>query len=142
MRTIDAVQDYLRYSLEQGDTASTVARKSSILTRFAHSLPELPLDPPHIFKFLGTCGKTHATRKSARKTVRAFYTYICEKYDLPDPMPRVAIPLRAAKRAMVARQTQSVGGGVRLFSLQHHQPRHPLPPLWPPHLPHRRSPSS
>ena len=130
MRTKDAVADYINHCLEQGDTAGTITVKQSILNRFAAALPELPTDPRHIFKFLGTCGHTSATRKSARRTIRAFYTFICQKHDLPDPMPKVAIPMRAAKRSLTSAQVlHGGGGGQKRFSPVPPRPGHPLPPL-------------
>jgi len=126
MRTTDAVQHYINNCLEQGVKASTIVNKQSILNRFAQRFPEVPTDPDHIFKFLATVGHTQSTRKGARKHIRAFYTFVCGLIDIPDPMPRVAVPLRAAKRSGAYAPVLH-GGGGRTDVLNRTPPTRPSP---------------
>lgn len=110
MNTAQAVSGYLAYCQANGASFGTIANKQSILGRFAQDNPQLPLNPEPIFHFIAGCGKSQATRETARKHIRAFYTWACGEFDLPDPMPQVAVPLRAAKRPR-AGQSYAQGGG-------------------------------
>lgn len=112
METARAVNEYLAACQANGSAPSTLVLKQSILGRFAQDNPELPLQPQPIFQFLATMGKAQATRKSARQRIRAFYTFVCQKYDLPDPMPQVTVPLRSAKRQRSAAEVLHMGGGA------------------------------
>jgi len=111
MNTAQVAGEYLHLCQRNGASPGTIANKQSILRRFAQDFLEIPQAPEPIFRFLATCGKSQATRKTARDHVRAFYAFACQKYDLVDPMPQVAVPLRGTKRSRGRTQDIGMGGG-------------------------------
>lgn len=120
MKTMQLVSEYLAACQANGASPGTISNKQSLLGRFALDNPDLPLLPEPIFQFLGTLGKSQATRTQGRKNIRAFYTFVCQKHgQIIDPMPQVAVPLRAAKqhRGRVLHQSSAplmhMGGGHR-----------------------------
>ena len=80
MQTMQLVNNYLAACQTNGASPGTIAAKQSVLGRFALDCPELPPEHPPIIKFLASICKSPASRKTARKHIRAFYTFLCQQY--------------------------------------------------------------
>ena len=99
MKTQMAVSDFLRSRQARNLSPITIAWYREKLQLFARLCPELPEEPGPIEEHLATIQGVPETRHAHFRALRAFFKFVSERYELPNPMTKVAPP-RCPKKVM------------------------------------------
>ena len=100
MKTQMAVNDFLRSRQARNLSPITITWYRDKLQLFAWSCPELPEEPGPIEEHLATIKGTPETRHAQFRALRAFFKFVSQRYELPNPVTKVAPP-RCPKKVMV-----------------------------------------
>jgi len=112
MKTLAAVDEFLR-SRQAGNLSTiTIAWYRGKLQLFARSCPKLPKKPGPIEEHLATIKGAPETRHAQFRALRAFFKFLNQRYKLPNPMTKVDSP-RCPKKVMA---TLEPGEMMRLLA--------------------------
>ena len=99
VKTQKAVDGFIHSRLARNLSPRTIAWYQAELRLFARSYPELPKKPGPIEKHLATIKGAPETRHGQFRALRAFFKFVSERYELPNPLTKVAPP-RCPKKVM------------------------------------------
>jgi len=107
VKTQKAVDDFLRSRQSRNLSPITIAWYRDKLQLFARSYPELPEEPGLIEEHLATINGAPETRHAQFRALRAFFKFASERYELPNPMTKVAPP-RCPKKVMATLEAEEM----------------------------------
>ena len=99
MKTQAAVNSFLLSRQARNLSPITIAWYRDRLQLFARLYPELPKKPEPIEEYLTTIEGAPETRHAHFRALRAFFKFVKERYELPNPTTKVAPP-RCPKKVM------------------------------------------
>ena len=97
MKTKAAVKDFLESRLARNLSPITVDWYRQRLRTFADACPELPEDPGPITAYLATTHGCAETKHAHFRALRAFFNFVSQRYDVPNPMVKGMEPRRPKK---------------------------------------------
>lgn len=90
MKTLAAIQLFIRSRQALKRRATTILWYSAVLSRFARRYPELPEDPTIIEEFLISIPGEYNAHGYYR-ALKAFYRFLKKRYNLPNPVEQVEL---------------------------------------------------
>jgi integrase/recombinase XerD len=107
VRTQIAVNDFLLSRQARNLSPITIAWYREKLQLFARLCPELPKKPGPIEEHLATIQGAPETRHAQFRALRAFFKFLSERYELPNPMKKVAPP-RCPRKVMATLEPEEM----------------------------------
>lgn len=98
MKTLSAVEAFLKSRQAKGLSPFTVSWYRGILKSFAEMFPELPDNPEAIDDFLISCRCGDERRHGYFRALRAFYRFLARRFKVTNIINLVDVPKRQAKR--------------------------------------------
>ena len=99
MRTEQAIKEFIDSRVANNLSPLTIEWYADKLKRFARLYPELPREPRSIEAFLASTTGCPETRHAYFRVLRAFFRFISERYEAPNPIAKVSPP-RCSKKMM------------------------------------------
>ena len=99
MKTEQAIKEFIDSRIANNLSPLTIEWYTDKLKRFARLYPELPQEPRSIESFLAGITGCPETRHAYFRVLRAFFRFISERYEIPNPVTKVSPP-RCAKKMM------------------------------------------
>lgn len=107
MKTQIAVNSFLHSRQARNLSPITIAWYQAKLQLFAQLHPELPEEPGPIEECLATIKGAPETRHAQFRALRAFFKFVEERYELPNPMAKVGPP-RCPKKVMATLEPDQI----------------------------------
>lgn len=97
MRTMEAVDIFLKSRQSKGLSPQTLRWYRGILFLFAKQFPRLPKSPSDIEEFLVNCQAGDERRHGYYRALRCFYRFLNKRLNIPNPVEMVDPPRRCRK---------------------------------------------
>lgn len=97
MKTMDAINLFIRSRQAKGLSFQTIRWYRGILLPFAQRFPTLPKSPEDIEGFLADCSAGDERRHGYYRTLRCLYRFLKKRFNLPNPMEMIEPPRRMCK---------------------------------------------
>lgn len=92
VRTRALVAEFLNSRYAKGLSSITIEWYRAHLERFASFHTNLPRKPQEIESFLVTTKGEPETKHAYFRAIRAFFNFVCSRYEVPNPMAKVEAP--------------------------------------------------
>ena len=107
MKTQTAANGFLRSCQARNLSPITIAWYREKLQLFARLCPELPEEPEPIEEHLATIQGVPETRHAHFRALRAFFKFLKERHELPNPMTKIAPP-RCPRKVMATLEPEEM----------------------------------